>query len=284
MATSKSKRIGVILVLVIVFLVALNVTPAARAIKNFFYNISFPAQNFFWGAGHRVSGFLGGIGDINNLKKEIESLRSKNQELIYQNAQLINLAQENKTLREALGIGLEKEFKLSLTEVIGKDISQDSILVHRGARDGISSGMAVITGQKALVGRVSEVYGNFSRVTLISNKESSFNAEIQASCFAPGCVGTVGNFSEIKEGRDVSGVVKGKGNFKVFIDLIPQEKEIKEGDVIITSPLGGVFPKGLVVGQISKILKSDIDPFQQAQINPAFNIQEIESLFIILGY
>jgi rod shape-determining protein MreC len=124
--------------------------------------------------------------------------------------------------------------------------------------------MTVVTGQKALVGRVSEVYDNFSRVILISNKESSFNAEIQ--------------------GRDVSGAVKGKGNFKIFIDLIPQEKEIKEGDVIITSPLGEVFPKGLVVGQIGKILKSDIDPFQQAQINPAFDIQRIELLFIILGY
>lgn len=278
MATSKSKRIAVILVLFIAFLVALNITPAAKAVKNFFYGISFPTQSFFWAAGQRVSGFLGGIGNINNLKNEIESLKSKNQELIYQNAYLINLAQENRTLREALGIGLEKEFKLSLAEVAGKDLSQDSILVNRGARDGISSGMAVVTGQKALVGRVGEVYENFSKVILISNKESSFNAEIQASCFAP-C-----NFSEIKQERDVLGAVKGKGSFKIFIDLIPREKEIKEGDVIITSPLGGIFSKGLLVGQISKILKSDIDPFQQAEINPAFDIQGIKLLFIILGY
>ena len=264
MATSKSKRIGVILVLFIAFLVVLNITSAANTIKNFFYRISFPAQSFFWGAGHKVSSFAGGIGNAAKLKNEIEILKSKNQELLSQNAQLIDLAQENRTLRESLGIGLEKEFKLSLTEVIGKDFSQDSILVHKGARDGISSGLTVVTGQKALVGRVDEVYDSFSRVTLISNKESSFNAEIP--------------------GREVLGVVKGKGNFKIYMDLIPQEKEIKEGDVIITSPLGGVFPKGLVVGQISKILKSDINPFQQAQINPAFDIQAIESLFIILGY
>lgn len=264
MATSKSKRIAVILVLFIAFLVALNVTSVANTIKNSFYRISFPAQSFFWGAGQRVSGFLGAVGNINNLRNEIESLKQKNQELIFQNAQLINLAQENRTFREALGVGLEKELKLSLAEAAGKDFSQDSILVNQGARDGISSGMAVITPQKALIGRVGEVYENFSRVILISNKESSFNVEIPE--------------------RDVSGIVKGKGSFKIFIDLIPQEKEIKEGDAVITSPLGGILPKGLMVGQISKISKSDTDPFQQAEINSAFDIQRIKLLFIILSY
>jgi len=161
---------------------------------------------------------------------------------------------------------LEKEFKLSLAEVVSKDISQDSILINKGSKDGIANNSPVITQQKTLVGKIGEVYENFSRVILISNKESSFDAKIS------------------DPENDISGVVNGKGNLQLFLDFVPQEKEIKEGDFIVTTSLGGIFPKGLLVGQIGKVLRSDIEPFQQAKIRPAFDIRELETVFIITDF
>ena len=255
-----------ILILIIIFglLLIFSLNFFQKEVKGFFYFISSPIQKTLWRAGNRVSDFFETISEIKNLKRENEELKLKNQELISQIVQLIELKKENEALKEALGIGLEKEFKLALAEVVSKDISQDSILINKGSKDGITENCPVITQQKTLVGKIDEVYENFSRVILIFNKESSFDVQISET--------------------DISGVVNGKGNLQLFLDFVPQEKEIKEGDFIVTTSLGGIFPKGLLVGQIGKVLRSDIEPFQQAKIRPAFDIRELETVFIITDF
>ncbi|MBL7150270.1 MAG: rod shape-determining protein MreC [Candidatus Pacebacteria bacterium] len=264
MKFTSSKR--KILIIIIGLLLIFSLNFFQKEVKGFFYFISSPIQKTLWRTGNRVSDFFELITEIKNLKRENGELKLKNQELISQIAQLIELKKENEVLKEALGIGLEKEFKLALAEVVSKDISQDSILINKGSKDGITENCPVITQQKTLVGKIDEVYENFSRVILIFNKESSFDAKIS------------------DPENDISGVVNGKGNLQLFLDFVPQEKEIKEGDFIVTTSLGGIFPKGLLVGQIAKILRSDIEPFQQAKIRPAFDIRELETVFIITDF
>jgi len=259
----RPKRKILILIIIIGLLLIFSLNLFQKEVKCFFYFISSPIQKILWRAGDRLSDFFEMIDKTENLKKENEELKLKNQELISQIAQSIELEKENKVLREALGIGLEKEFKLAMAEVISKDISQDSILINKGFEDGITNNLPVISQQKNLIGRIGEVYENFSRVILIFNKESSFDAKIL----------------EAKE--DISGAVKGKGNLQLFLDLVPREKEIKEGDFVITTSLGGIFPRGLLVGQIEKVLRNDIEPFQQAKIKPALDIKNLEIVFII---
>jgi len=255
-------KIGVIAVLLVILFVVLNLTNFSKEIKNFFYLISSPIQKALWPVGERVSDFFETISEIKNLKRENEKLKLEIQELLAENAKLKELKKENEVLREALKIGLEKEFRLTIAEVIGKDISQDSLIINKGSKDGISKGFPVITQQKILLGKISQVYKNFSKVMLISNKNSTFSAKIQE--------------------KDIEGIVKGKGNLQLFLDLIPQNAEIGEGDDIVTISLGGIFPEGLLVGEIKEVKKSDIEPFQQAEISLFFDIKKIEKLFIII--
>lgn len=254
-------KFGISIVLIVIFFLVLNLTPAGPEVKNFFYLISSPIQQVFWNAGDKISDFFEIISDIKNLKRENEELKLKIQTLEAENVALKELKKENELLRGALEIGLEKEFKLTLAEVIGKDISQDFILIDKGSRDGILEGLPVIAQQKVLIGKISDVYRNFSKVLLISNPKSSFDGKIIES--------------------EVFGLIRGKGNLRILFDLIPKEKEIKEGDLVVTSALGGVFPEGLIVGKISQVKKSDLEPFQMAQIQPGFNIRDLEKLFII---
>lgn len=254
-------KIGIILVLIIVFFLVLNLTSFGKEVKNFFYLISSPIQKVFWRTGERISDFFELITKIKNLKQENQELKLKIQALLAENVSLKELKKENEILREALEIGLEKEFKLTLAEVIGKDISQDLLIIDKGSEDGILEGRPVISQQKTLIGKISETYKNFSKVLLISNPKSSFDAKIVES--------------------DILGIVKGKGNLRILFDLIPKEKEIKKGDLVITSALGGVFPAGLLLGEIKEVTKSDLEPFQAAQIQPAFNIRDLEKVFII---
>jgi len=248
----------------VVFFLVLNLSGFSKEIKNFFYSISEPVQKTFFGAGKKTSDFFEGIFQGYDLKKENEGLTLKIQSLLAENAQLKELKKENEILRESLGLGLEKDFKLAFAETNGKDISQDFLLINKGFKDGISEGQPVITQQKTLVGEIGEVYENFSKIMLITNKESSFDAKIPDS--------------------DIYGIVKGRGNFELYLDLIPKEKEIKEGDLVITASLGGVFPEGFLVGEIKKVNKSDVKPFQQADIKPAFDIKELENVFIITDF
>ncbi|MDI6602791.1 MAG: rod shape-determining protein MreC [Patescibacteria group bacterium] len=261
MKLSYRLKIGLIIILIASFFLVLNLTPFGKEIKNFFYLISSPIQKIFWKTGNKISDFFEVIFRIKDLKRENEELKLKIQTLEAENVTISELKKENEILREALEIGLEKEFGLQLAQVIGKDVSQDLILINKGLKDGILEGFPVISQQKLLIGKISEVYKDFSKVLLISNPKSSFDAKIADS--------------------DIFGVVKGKGNLKILFDFIPQEKEIKEGDLVVTSVLGGIFPQGLLVGKINEVTKSDLKPFQKAQIQPVFNIGNLEKLFII---
>ena len=257
-------KIAIISLLLVVFFLLLNLTFFGKEVKNFFYLISSPIQKSFWRAGDRISSFFEFITEMKHLKEENEELKLQIQELLAENEVLKDFKKENETLREALEIGLEKEFQLVLGRVTGKDIAQDFILINKGAQDGISEGLPLITPQKALIGRISQVYENFSKVLLISHSQSSFDGKIA--------------------GSEILGMVKGKGNLRVAFDLIPKKEEIQEGDSVVTSALGGVFPVGLLVGKVNYIEKADPEPFYWAEISPFFDIGELEKVFIILNY
>ena len=276
MRLSPRSKIGTALVLLVVFFVVLNLTGFQKEVKNFFYLISSPIQEAFWRVGDRISDFFETVTEIKNLKTENEEFKLKIQELLAENIALKEFKKENEILRTALEIGLEKDFELILAQVIGKDISQDFILINKGLKDGISKDSPVINQQKVLFGKIQEVYDNFSKVMLITDKKSSFDAKILAPYQTEGF--GAGSDSEIY------GIVKGKGNLQLYLDLIPQDKEIKEGDLIVTTPLGGIFPSGLLVGKIKEVRKSDIEPVQQAEISPLFDIKETEYLFIITNF
>lgn len=257
-------KIGLIIVFMLILFSVFNLAPANKEIKNFFYLISSPIQKFFWKMGNNFSDFFEGISQIKKFKKENEELKLKIQELLSENSQLKELKKENEFLREALEVGLEKEYKLILTQVIGKDISEDTILINKGEKDGILKDLPVITQQKILVGKITEVYKNFSKVMLITNKKSSLEVKVQ--------------------NKEIVGVMKGQGNLKISLEFIPKNEEIFEGDLIITTALGGTFPRGILIGEIKKIEKSDVEYFQRAEIEPYFNFAKIENLFVINNF
>jgi rod shape-determining protein MreC len=254
-------KIFLIFVLAILVFVAINLTGASLHIKNFFFNLSSSSQKILWNAGDGVSDFLAGFFQRGYLQEKMSELESENRRLLGEVVALEESEKENTLLREALGVGLEKEFELDLCQIINKDISQDSLLVDKGSEDGISEGLPVITSQKVLLGRIGEVYGDFSEVVLITNKESVFDAVVS--------------------GKDIYGVAKGKGNMGIFLDLVPKEGEITEGDLVTSAALGGIFPKDLLVGRVKEVEKTDVKTFQTAELNPSFNLGSFEEVFII---
>ena len=157
------------MILVLAIFIILSLNFFQKEVKGFFYAVSSPLQRSFWVAGNEVSDFLAGIFSAQSLKREAVYLKLQNQSLLAENVSFRELGRENETLRKALDLGLQEEFRLEIAEIIGKDIGQDSLLISVGLKDGVGEDMAVITSEKVLLGRIVEVYENFSRVELISS-------------------------------------------------------------------------------------------------------------------
>jgi len=257
-------KIITITVAVAAFFIILNFTPLKEKTKNFFYSISFSLQRNLWEAGDSFSDFVESIFQNKKIKEENQELKVRIQQLTSENISLQKLKEENEVLRKALDVGLEKEFRLSFAKVVAKDVFQDSILVNKGKKDSVSLNSPVITEQKTLIGKIGEVHENFSKVILISNSNISFDVELA--------------------NREISGLAKGKGNLNLILELLPWEEEIEEGEQVITTSLGGVFPEGILVGEVKNVKKSDINPFQTAEIKPATDFKELENLFIVTEF
>ena len=117
--------------------------------------------------------------------------------------------------------------------------------------------------------KIFKVYKNFSKIMLVSNKNSVLDIKMQKDdTISP----------------PIYGVVRGKGDFTAILDIVPLDREIKNGDILITSSLEGTFPKDLLVGKITDVRKDDLKPFQIANIELFFNLKQTDKLFVITNY
>lgn len=247
------KRITIIVCLVVCFFV-INAFFGSN-LKNFVYSKSEQLQASLWVRGSEDSFARQNQEELN--KKLIE----ENQKLLSDLAGLQGVREENQTLREALGLNLQKEFDLVLGRAISKDVLSDTILINVGINDGIKKGFPVILSGKALLGRVIDVYPNYSRVILITEKNNKIDVEIPDS----------GSFA----------LSVGEGGLKAGLDMFPKDKELKEGSLIITSAMGGNYPAGLLVGKVKNVKKLDNEVYQKAEIEKVFDLNTVNSVFVV---
>jgi len=256
-------RLGVV-ILIVISLYFLNLTPVSKNIKNLFYSASQPIQKWLWRQGTGWSQFAQSIFNSQNLKKENEKLKLENQQLIGRAIEIEKLRKENEDLKTLLSLGAEKEFTLATAQLIGKEISKDYLIINKGTADNIEFGSPVITAHRVLVGRISQIYESISKVQLSTSKDISFDVKVL--------------------GRETYGLAKGGGDFTIGIEHVPQQEEVKVGDYLITSALGGNFPEGLLVGEVKEVIRSDIVAFQEIKVVPAFELGGLDNLFIITDF
>ena len=83
---------------------------------------------------------------------------------------------------------------------------------------------------------------------------------------------------------EIYGLAQGKGNLRIDLNLVPQEKDIAKEDLVFTTVLAGVFPRGLLVGEIKEVKNSDISNFQEAEIERYFKNNLLGTLFVIKNF
>lgn len=232
-------------------------------VKSVFLIVAYPFQEVLSGTGRVFSQVGGFFSSISGIKNENEKLILENQKLLAENSQLQDVRSENEVLRKELNIVPRKDFDLAAALVIGEDPDGAGgwIEIDKGEKDGIVKGMPVIISNGILVGKVEQVYAKSSQVFLITNPQSAI--------------------SGIAGETETKGIIKGEFGLGLIFDMVLQTENIKEGDRIITSGIGGNIPRGLVVGRIQEVRSSSDQLFQQAVITPYAEFSKLRIVFVI---
>ena len=268
----KHKTMLGLVILVVALSIAFGVFNASKSDTSILENIVgvviTPVQNIFVNIGNGVSDFFGYFTEKDDLNKEIESLKAENAELKLKlnNAQSSSL--ENEQLRQLLNLKKTNTgFELETAEVVGRNVSNwySYITVNKGVADGIALNQPVISSGNALVGRVCEVGTTWAKVMLISDPEHAAGAIILRSSEDGLCEGDSSLSSD--------------GNCR--LSFVSKNADIIVGDTVTTSGMGGIYPKGLIIGKVTKI-RPDIEGISQyAVVSPEVDIKNIKAVLII---
>ncbi|NVM24321.1 MAG: rod shape-determining protein MreC [Desulfobacterales bacterium] len=190
------------------------------------------------------------------LKKEIDLLKIENSK--YQ-----ELLLANQRLQKLLNFRENTDEPVLPARVIGWDSSGlfKSIIIDKGEKDGLRINTPVVNSEGA-VGRVVSVSSNYAQVLLITDQNSAVDGLVQRS-----------------RGR---GMVKGMGSGECYFDYVIKTCDIKEGDTIVTSGLGRIFPKGLYLGKVKEINDSPNKLFKDVRVTPAVDFSKLEEVLIVL--
>lgn len=266
----KNKKGGLLGIVITIVVLILIVTFSNReANTSFFENVAnklvMPIQNGLTYLKNRVSGNSTFFTDISNLKSENQDLKEKNSQLEQSLRELENIKTENETLKEYLGL-TEKygEYKTVPGYVIDKEISNYSktIIINIGKNDGIEVNMTVIADE-GLVGHVVSVTDNTAKVQTIVDTSSSISCLMSTNKDSIICKGTLSSNSELKA------------------MYIPTDANLVQGDSVDTSGLGGIYPKGIHVGSIKKIVSTKNITDRYALVETAVDFDKLNTVLVV---
>ncbi len=222
-----------------------------------------PIQKVFYQMGEEISNFFSSISEIGTLRATNEKLQKEVEKLRKENIQLQELMNENKRLKEALNFKTENvELDLKLATITGKNSGNwfNIFTIDKGKNEGIKPGMAVLDEKGNMVGQITEVGDNWAKVLAIIDRDSSVSAVAVRT-------------------RD-NGVVRGDSNGGLIMIYLPLDAKLIEGDVVTTSGMSR-FPKGLIIGKVSKVTRDPGSLLKQAVIEPAADFERLEYVFVV---
>ncbi len=213
------------------------------------------------------------IRDLVSAPSDVVSLQQRNAQLESEvsglQTQVIQLQQQ---LTDTQVLAALVDFSQSNPEsvykaasVIGRDPSPflHYIIINVGSNDGVRGGMPVVTNQ-GLIGRVDAVISDAARVQLVTDPSSAVNVRLQNA--------------------DTDAILIGSVTGDLGLEMISQDVEVQEGDVVLTSGLGGDYPPDLLVGQLLNLRKRDYELFQQASVQSTVDFSRLEIVLVIMNF
>jgi len=198
-----------------------------------------------------------------NLEEENRALKARIAELMKESNIYRELYLEERRLKDLFGLKESLKLPVIAARVIERENSQifKAILINRGTADGLRVGLPVIAA-KGVVGRIIEASWNVSRVLLVNDYNSNIDAVLQSS--------------------RLQGILQGGSTTGCMLKYIEKSEEVKPGEMVITSGLGGIFPKGLILGSVLAADRKGSGLFQKVDVLPAVRFSQLEEVLVVI--
>jgi len=216
-------------------------------------NLSAKGLSDFW----RRYLFLIGLGEDNR------RLRVENAALVEQLNNYREGYYEGLRLRKLLDLQRGLPYKTVAARVV--DNNQNSlfktILIDKGTADGLGDGYPVLSAQ-GVTGRIMETSWHSSRILLMTDGTSNIDAIIQRT--------------------RTQGIIQGTGRSRYNLKYIPHTAEVLPGDLLLSSGMAGVFPKGLIIGTVSRVEPQKNELFQKIDVSPSVEFSKLEEVLVLI--
>ena len=224
----------------------------------------------------RTAGFFGdtinSINELRKLKNEYDSLRQKVNDYQVLQRDIVKLKLENKALKEQLDFSAIIDFKYKSAQIIAQEPGNlfKTIVIDAGTKKGIQQYMPVIAfqdGMQGLVGRIIEVSSYTAKILPIFDTNSYVGARMQKVRY--------------------EGLVNGNGNKYGYLIMNYVKKSAKEhikfGDIVVTSGMRSLYPRGINIGRVREMDNSEWQPSLQLKLEPIIDFSRLEYVFVVTG-
>ena len=271
MKSFKNKLAVTVVVLSVAFLgiIFLSLKGNSNFISSGVGSVISPLQKIIYKANDKLKGSLDFLINFSNVKQENQELREKNAELENKLVEYNRMKDENIQLRSMFDYSQANQnynyLGCNIVGYSGGNIS-NGYIIDKGTNDGLKKDMIIITSV-GLVGKITKADTNFSIVQTIMNENIAVAAMVEST-------------------RQTTGILQGGVNSKneklVTLSNIPMDSEIKEGDVILTSGLGGMYPKEIRIGEVISIDIDSVGIMKKALVRPYVDFDKLDGVFVVV--
>ncbi len=222
-----------------------------------------PAQSLLTQARTSISDLLDRYFFLTEVSRENDRLLKEVDRLTRRNSDLLEIIEQQGRIKKLQKANKNGKLKSLMGLVIGRDSTQWSkmIFIDKGTDDGIRGNVAVVT-DAGIVGHIVHSTATTSKVLLITDSRSAVDSLFQNT--------------------RVPGVSTGTGNGLCEIKFVPIDAELEVGDRVVSSGLGGVFPKGWMIGTVVNTVKRKQELFQDVVVAPSVDFSRLEDVLVLL--
>lgn len=230
-------------------------------------SVAAPVEAALRQATRPIADFVNNLTDVSRLSSDNRELREENERLLVELAQLRELERERRQYEQLIRQrGVAPADTLVAANVLARDPSnaRDAIAIDQGSSDGLRAGMIVLTQQGSLVGSIDRVLDHSAWVTLITDPTSAVPARVQES--------------------RTEGVVAGSTDGTLTMEFVQATADVKVGDLILTSGIGGAHPPGELIGQVVAVDRSGSELFKSVRVAPLADLEELEKVLVLTSF
>lgn len=204
--------------------------------------------------------------DKEQLIAQNEDLKNQFNRAIFENIDLKKQIEDQKELQQQMEYLKNTPLNFQPAKILNKTTTENAqiITINQGQNKKIVEDMAVITGQGIIIGKIISVHPNTAEALLLTSNSSKIAAQIQKN-------------------ENVSGLITGKHGLSLEMQLIPKQSKIEKKDIVISSGIEKLIPKGLIIGQVDLVSDNPNDLFNTAQIIPFIDYSQLSVVSVILS-